>query len=148
MALGPRNAWQRALAFPNEVGPLVLDAVFARLRNIERHGSDAPLVAIAQVNAPERLLDLAKDLILGARAVPAWASAFLRGAPAEVRTDVFERAWALLQSAQYLNLAPSALGPLADRSQTQRCVAVWLQHCIERRKKLTDVDLERGSQLG
>src|SRR3989442_11580299 len=73
---------------------------------------------------------------------------FFAGAPAEVRTDVFERAWALLQSAQYLNLAPSALGPLADRSQTQRCVAVWLQHCIERRKKLTDVDHERGSQLG
>lgn len=137
-----------ALAFPNEVGPLVLDVVFAHLRSIERHGSDAPLVAIAQANAPERLLSLAKDLVLGTRAVPDWASTFLRGAPAEVRADVFERSWAILQSAEFKNLDPRALGPLADRSQTQRSVAVWLQQCIDRREKLTDVDRDRGRQLG
>lgn len=137
-----------ALAFPDEVGPQALDVVFAHLRNIERHGSDAPLIAIAQANAPERLLNLAMDLVLGARAVPDWASTFLRGAPAEVRADVFERAWAILQSAEFKNLDPRALGPLADHSQTQRSVAVWLQQCIDRRERLTDVDRDRGRQLG
>lgn len=137
-----------ALAFPDEVGPQALDVVFAHLRNIERHGSDSPLVAIAQANAPERLLNLAKDLVLGARAVPDWASTFLRGALAEVRADVFERAWAILQSLEFKNLDPRALGPLADRSQTQRSVAVWLQQCIDRREKLTDVDHDRSRQLG
>ena len=137
-----------ALAFPNEVGPLILDVVFAHLRSIERDGSDAPLVAIAQANAPERLLNLAKDLVLGARAVPDWASTLLRGASAEVRADVFERAWTILQSAEFKNLNPRAVGPLADCSQTQRSVAVWLQQGIDRREKLTDVDYDRGRQLG
>lgn len=137
-----------ALAFPDEVGPQALDFVFTHLQNLDRHGSDAPLVAIAQANAPERLLNLAKDLVLTARAVPDWVSTFLRGAPAEVRADVFERAWAILQSAEFKNLDPRALGPLADRSQTQRSVAVWLPHCVDRREKLTDVDHDRGRQLG
>lgn len=137
-----------ALAFPDEVSPQALDVVFAHLRNIERHGTDAPLVAIAQANAPERLLNLAKDLVLGTRAVPDWASTFLLGVPAEVRADVFERSWAILQSTDFKNLDPRAVGPLADRSQTQRSVALWLEQCIDRREKLTEIDHDRFRQLG
>lgn len=137
-----------ALAFPDAVGPRGLDVVFARLRNAERMGDDAPLVAIAQANAPARLLDLAQELVLGSRAVPDWAAELLFRAPTELRADVFERAWEILQGTKFKNLSAEALGPLSARRQTERSVAVWLQYCIDRREKLSEIDYDRGRHFG
>lgn len=136
-----------ALVFPTETDPPALNAVFARLSDDERNGI-APLVELAKTHAPERLLRLAQELVLGKRSVPDWASSLLRAAPAEIGVDVFERGWSILQSSEFTNIDPRALGPLADRSQTQRGVAAWLQYCIDRRKSSAELDHERSRQLG
>jgi hypothetical protein len=152
-ALATNNASENvqlklAIVFPVEIGPRALDVIFAHLSNIVRQGRDTQLIAIAKANAPERLLCLAKDLVVGARPVPDWATTFIRELPADVRAEVFERAWAILQSAEFKSLDPSALGPLAALSQTKRSVDVWLQHCIDRRGKRNEVEHDRGQQLG
>jgi hypothetical protein len=139
---------QLALAFPNEVAPRALDVVFERLRSSERHGSDAPLVAVARTNAPERLLDLARELALQTRVVSEWVGEYLHEAPAEVRTGVFVRAWATLQGQDFKNLSGEVLGPLADRNQTERSVASWLKYAEAGRGTLTDIDHERHRQNG
>jgi hypothetical protein len=139
---------QLALAFPDEVGPRVLDVVFERLRNSERHGNDAPLVTIAQVNASARLLDLARELALQVRAVPDWVGEYLHEVPADVRTDIFERAWTILQGQAFGNLRSKILGPLADRNQIERSVDSWLQYSEAERMTQTDIDHERHRQLG
>lgn len=136
-----------ALAFPNEIGPRALEVVFERLRSNERHGNDTPLVAIAQTNAPQRLLDLARELALQARVVPDWVGEYLHEAPADVRADVFERAWTALQGQVFGNLSGEILGPLADRYQTERSVASWLQYA-EAGRAQTDIDHEKHRQLG
>jgi hypothetical protein len=137
-----------ALAFPADVGPGALDVIFERLRDSERHGNDAPLVAIAQTHAPDRLSSLARELVLQTRAVPDWVAKYLREAPAEVKTDVFERAWAVLQGQDFKILRGGILGPLANHNQTERSVASWLQYAEADRGSLTDVDHERHRQLG
>lgn len=139
---------QLALAFPNEVGARALDVVFERLRNSERHSNDAPLVAIARVNAPARLLDLARELALQVRAVPDWVREYLYEAPDDVKTDVFERAWTTLQGEVFENLNGKILGPLADRNQIERSVNSWVQYCEADRATQTDIDHERHRQLG
>jgi hypothetical protein len=105
------------------------------------------LVAIARTNAPERLLDLARELALQAGVVPDWVSEYLHEAPAEVRTGIFERAWTTLQGQEFKNLSGEVLGPLADRKQTERSVASWLKHAEADRRTLTDIDYERHIQL-
>ena len=137
-----------ALVFPNEVGLRALDAVFARLGNVEHHGNDAPLVSIAQANAPERLLSLAKELVLGVRATPEWVSAYLKGAPTEVRTTLFEQAWSALHGEGFKNRSAKVVGPLADRQQTERSVVEWLRYSLDRREKRTDAEHEMDRQLG
>lgn len=137
-----------ALALPNEVGPRALDAVFARLGSSEHHGNDTPLLSIAQAHAPERLLSLAKELVLKGRAVPEWVGEYLRGAATKVRVDVFEQTWAALHSEGFKNLSATVVGPLADRKQTQRSVAVWQQYCVDRRGNMTDADRNRGELVG
>ena len=139
---------QLALAFPNEIGPRALDVVFERLRSSERHGNDAPLVAIARTNEPERLLDLARELALQARVVSDWVGEYLHEAPADVKTDVFERAWTALQGQDFKNLSGEVLGALADRNQTERSAASWLQYAEAGHGTLTDIDHERHRQLG
>jgi hypothetical protein len=136
-----------ALAFPNEVGPRALDLVFERLRSSERYRDDAPLVAIAGTHAPKRLLDLAHELALQSRVVPDWVAEYLRNGPVGVTTDVFERAWNALQGEAFRNLSGEVLGPLANRSQTERNVALWLQYAGAARGTLTDVDHERQRYL-
>jgi hypothetical protein len=153
LALATNNASENvqlklAIAFPVEIGPRVLDVIFAHLRKIVRQGRDTQLIAIANTNDPERLLSLATDLVVGARPVPDWAATFVLGLSTEARAEAFERAWAILQSAEFKSLDPSALGPLAALSQTRRSVDVWLQHCIDRRGKWNKVEHDRGQQLG
>jgi len=139
---------QFALAFPTNVGPRALDVVFERLRDSEHHGNDAPLVAIARTHAPDRLLDLARELALQTRAVPDWVAKYLHEAPTDVKTDVFERAWAILQGQDFKNLRGRILGPLANHNQTERGIATWLQYAVADRGTLTDVDHERHRHLG
>jgi hypothetical protein len=139
---------QLTLAFPNEVGPSALSMVFERLRSSGRHGNDTPLVAIARTHAPERLLDLARELALDARIVPEWARECLYEAPTDVSTDVFERAWTALHGSDFKNLSGEVLGPLADRHQTERSVALWLHYTEAVRGTLTDIDHDRQRQLG
>ncbi|MGO9373913.1 MAG: hypothetical protein ACLQBD_17625 [Syntrophobacteraceae bacterium] len=137
-----------ALAFSNEVGPHALDVVFGHLRSRERKGDDAPLVAIARANAPQRLLNLVQELALQARLLPYWVAEYLRKAPANVRTDVFERAWMTLQGQEFDNLSSEILGPLADRNQTERSVTSWLQYAEADSGMLTDTDHKRYRKLG
>lgn len=142
-----RAQLQLALAFPNEVGPRVLDAVLEHLRSSEP-GNDSPLVAIARAHAPERLLDLAREFVLHARRMPDWIGEYLLEAPADVKTDLFERAWLALQGQDFSNVAVEAVGPLADRDQIERCVTSWLQYAEANRGTLPDVDHERHRRLG
>lgn len=139
---------QLALAFPCEVGPRALDVVFKRLGSSERHGNDAPLVAIARTNAPERLVDVARELAFRAQVAPKWVGECLRETPVEVKTGVFERAWIALQGQEFKNPNSEVLGPLADRYQTERSVAEWLRYAEVGRETLTDIDHERHRQLG
>ncbi|KAF0219134.1 MAG: hypothetical protein FD174_2220 [Geobacteraceae bacterium] len=136
-----------ALAMLNEVGPRALDVVFERLRNSERHGNDAPLVTIARAKAPQRLLDLAQQLALQARGVPAWVEEYLRDIPVGVRNEIFDQAWVILQGPDFNNLNGEILGPLASREQIQRSVDLRLQHDRAARGTQTDNDRNRYWQL-
>lgn len=136
------------LAFPNEIGPRTLDTIFTHLRTAERHRNDAQLVSVAAAKAPERLLELAQDLALNSRAVPDWVSEILGLASPEVKADVFERAWKLLQIGDFAHLDTKTLGSLANRSQTMRSITTWLQYCKDRRVKMTDAEQARGKFLG
>ena len=139
---------QCALAFPNEIGPYVLDLGFEHLRSSEHRGNAAALVALAQTHSPQRLLDLAKDLALQERAVPEWVGNYLWGAPVEVRTEVFERAWSILQGQNFRNLNGKILGPLADINQIDRCIISWQLYAEAVHGTLSDIDHERHRQLG
>ena len=157
-----------ALASPSQVTPRALDVVFAHLEAAELRGNFAPLVCVARSNAPERLLDLAQQLVVSRRYVPDWASQYVRGAPAEVRAYVFERAWATLQeepknlpadglgsvglalidAVPQLNYqSAEVVGPLANRSQTERSVAAWLRYSADQRVKPPGVSHARASQV-
>lgn len=137
------------LAFPNEVGSRALDVVFKHLHSKDWHGDEAPFVTIARTRAPERFMELVKELALQARGAPEWLDEYLNEAPPDVRADVFERALNALQGGQDIqNLSGEILGPLADRSQIERSVALWLGHSEVGHAALTDVDHERHRQLG
>lgn len=139
---------QLTLTFPNEVGPRALDVVFEHLGTSERHRNDAPLIAIARTHAPERLLDLAQELALHARVIPDWVDEYLQAAPADIRTDIFEKAWNTLQGQDFDTLQGEILGPLANRNQIERSVAFWLQYAESGRESLTEIDHERRRRLG
>ncbi|UEG63300.1 NACHT domain-containing protein [Stutzerimonas chloritidismutans] len=136
-----------ALAFPREVGPSALNVIFEHLRSRKRYGDDHPLVDIARFNAPERLLDLALELALQPRVVTEWVGEFLHQAPIDVKTNIFERAWLVLQGQNFKSLSSEVLGPLASRDQTERSVASLLQYSEIDRKTLSDLDHERNRQL-
>ncbi|MFJ1253850.1 NACHT domain-containing protein [Cupriavidus sp. CuC1] len=139
---------QLALALPNEVGPRALDVVFKHLHGREHHGNDAPLVAIARTNAPERLLNLARQLAVQSREVPEWVSEYLQETSTDVKTDVFEQAWIALQGQDFKKLSGEVLGPLADRNQIERSVTSWLEYGEAGRGTLSDIDHERHRQVG
>jgi hypothetical protein len=138
---------QIALAFPDEVGVRELDTIFEHLRTRERYESHAPLVAIALKHAPGRLLDHARELALKGRIVPEWVGNYLRETPVEVKSDVFEQAWAALQGPDFKNIRCEILGPLASREQIERCVSFLLQYDGVVRRTLSDIDRERFRQL-
>lgn len=137
-----------ALTFPDEVGPNAVQAVLARLREIERHGDDTPLVALAMQHAPDQLKALARDIVLSARVVPDWACKVVQQEFAETRAEIFEAAWIVLHSNGDRRLSAEAVGPLASRWQTLRSVREWLIYCQDRRGNLAEADRERGRQLG
>lgn len=139
---------QLALAFPTEVGPTAVDAVLARLRNVEQRGGPEQLVAIAEAHAPERLLALALELVAGEQGTPQWAGELLLGEKPEMREIAFETAWETLMAGEGRRLNSESVGPLSSMAQTRRSVATWLRHCVERRSKLSDVEHERGRQVG
>jgi hypothetical protein len=139
---------QLVLRSPNVVGPRELDVVFGHLRSNERHEDKGPLVAIAKTHSPERLMELAEELALQARGVPEWLGEYLNEAPPDVRADVFERALNALQGQDIHNLSGEILGPLANHSQIERSVALWLGYSEVGHAALTDVDHERHRQLG
>jgi len=134
-------------AFPSEVGPRAIEVIFEYLGSGEHHGDNRPLIDIAQINAPERLLDLASELALQARVVPEWVGKFLHQASTDVKTSIFERAWLALQGEDFKRLSGEILGPLADLNQTERSVASLLHHPETYRGTLTDLDHERNRQL-
>lgn len=137
-----------ALAFPNEIGPRALDAIFTRLRTAECHHDDAQFVSVAAAKAPERLLELAQDLALRSCAVPDWVCEILGLASPDVKAEVFERVWNLLHTGEVTQLDHKALGSLSNRSQTMRSVTTWLRYCKGQRAKLTDAEEARGRFIG
>jgi hypothetical protein len=145
----PDNARLRfVLAFPNEVGPRALDLVFEYLRSKECHGDNAPLVAIAKTHSPQRFLELVKELASQARGAPKWLDEYLNEAPPDVKADIFERALNALQGQDIQNLSGEILGPLANHSQIERSVALWLGYSEVGHAALTEVDREKHRQLG
>lgn len=139
---------QLVLAFPNEIGSRALDLVFEYLRSKDCHGDNAPLVAIAKTHSPERFLELVKELALQARSAPKWLDEYLNEAPPGVRADIFDRALNALQGQDIQNLSGEILGPLANHSQIERSVALWLGYSEVGQTALTDVDREKHRQLG
>lgn len=137
-----------AQAFPDEVGPSVLEAVFTRLSVATTYAGQERLVSLAEKHAAARLLKLAEELALTSRVVPDWVGERLRNAAEEVRARVFEQAWNQLQTDSFGQLSVKVLGPLADHGQVNRSVTAWMQHCEQRRGQLDEIERERGSQLG
>lgn len=144
VASGSKNT-QISLAhsFPKLVGPLVIEAIFEYLGKDTRSDIDTQLLEIARTNAPDRLMALAKDLMLTRRGPPDWAIDNLMNAKAEHRRDVFERAWSTLQTENFEHLSPIALGPLSDLNQTQRSLDVYLKSIQGRGQTKSKVDYER-----
>lgn len=136
-----------AIAFPNEIGSNAIEVILARLREIKHHGDDAPLVAFAMKHAPDRLNALAQELMVSERVVPDWACKIVQQESAEVRAEIFETAWVILNGDGDQHLSAKAVGPLANRKQTLRSVREWL-HCRDLRGNLSDAERERGRQLG
>lgn len=137
-----------ALAFPDEAGVNAVEAVLARLREIDRHSNDAQLVAFAMKRAPDRLEALARELVLSARVIPDWVCKVVQQESDEARTEVFENAWSILHGEEAQHLSAEAVGPLASRWQTLRSVREWLDYCQNRRGNLSEAERERGRQLG
>lgn len=132
-----------ALSFPDVVGPLAIEAIFDFLS--EEKGRDTPpqLLAVARTKAPDRLMALAKELMLTRKGPPDWAVDHLMSAKAEHRRDVFEQAWSTLQTEHFEHLSPIALGPLSDQNETQRSIDIYLNSIEGRDQVKTKVDNER-----
>lgn len=137
---------QLAIAFPDEVGPFSADVVLARLK-AERDGSSGPLISLARAYAPDRLRALAVELVGAAQGTPEWVAEVLLDETPEVRKGAFDRAWEALQSGDGRRLSPET-GILSNLHQTERSIAAWMRYCTERRNSLTDIERERGRQIG
>ncbi|WP_316150633.1 hypothetical protein [Cupriavidus sp. BIC8F] len=137
-----------ARVYPDEFAATAMDAILARLGDTERGIVDDTLLQLAKKHAPDRLMELAKELVLSGRTAPTWACELVGNAPAETRAAIFESAWKQLQQAEKVTLNVEALGPLATREQTQRSVQAWLRHCEDRRGDLEHSERERGRELG
>lgn len=131
-----------AIAFPDEIGPRSLEATFARLRDVNRQGEDEPLLAIAKRIAPDRLLQMAQELVMSTRLLPDWVAECLREGPPDVKHSLVEQAWASILAQDICNLRVEVLGPLANFPQVQRAVEHLLQN-IDGRRALTDAERER-----
>lgn len=131
-----------AIAFPAEIGPRSLEVIFTRLREADHQRDDEPLVAIAKAGEPERLLQLAQELVRSARLLPAWVGECLRDGPPDVKHEVIEQTWASILGQGIRNLHVEVLGPLANYAQVERAVGHLLQH-IDARRALTDAERDR-----
>jgi hypothetical protein len=137
-----------AVAFPVEFGPSAIDLVLVRLGSAEWQEDSEKLLAIAKVNAPDRLLALAIEIVLGERRAPDWADLLLRDEAPTLRESTFERAWDALHVGQVRSLNAEILGPFASKYQTGRSVETWLQYCLRRRSDLSDGERDRGREIG
>ncbi len=114
------------LSFLSIFGPRAIDAIFKLLENDSTVEVDPKALTLAGETDCGRLMSLAKELLLTRRAPPNWAVEHVSKATSEHRSDVFERAWTILQSEQFDYLSPVALGPLSSLSQTQRSITFYL----------------------
>lgn len=117
-----------AIAFPAEIGPRVLDTIFARLRAPRDSTVDDPLLKLAQANAPEDLLTLARELTFQHGALPNWVKTYWSQTPDDIKHNAYEEAWSALEEKRLPDHRGHIVGPLADLNQTERCVDAWLRH--------------------
>jgi len=139
----PANAQiHLAIAFPNDIGPLALDAIFASLGEGNRQTNYEPLVGIAKKNSPERLLDVACELVTSKQFLPDWVVGYLRDGPPDVRTAAVEKAWNSIIAQGRCDIDLDGLGSLANVDQVQRSVEFLLQH-VERERAFSIVENDR-----
>ena len=136
-----------ALAFPDKIGPYVLDVIFEYLVKLERHGNADSLIAIAQANDPQRLHKLALNFALNERIEPQWVSDYLHKASAETKTAIFDEALTVLGGQNFKNLYGHTLGPLADSNQINHGVDCWLEN-ENNKGKMPQVERDRHDKLG
>lgn len=134
-----------ALAFPDDAGPSAIDVVLERLREMKYHGDGENLLALANKYAPEKLIDLAREIVGYKDTATVWAYEVIQNAPDEVRAEIFDEAYAILFGEDMRNLSVETVGPLANRKQTLRAVNEWLK-CGQGAQ--SDIERERGRQLG
>ena len=138
-----------ALNYPDKVTPRAVDIMLERLRSREAHRNCGPLVKVVQSCAPDRLVDVARTLVLQARFVPDWVGPYLQQAPVEVRLDVVERVWNALLGADCADVGVEVAGTLASRDQIARIVEYLMQYEGVARTKRTwsDVNSKRRELL-
>ena len=139
---------QLAFSFPEKFGIYAVDAALARLRDTYRSDDSLPLISIATKHAPEKLKNLARELVLSVRVVPDWACKAAQQESDETRAEIFEVAWTALHDERVRNIDAEAIGQLASRSQTLCCVSEWLIHCRDRPRDLTEGEREQARKLG
>lgn len=138
---------QLAIGFPEEVDAASLSVIFEYLRGSEGQRSDSAFVRIAAARAPERLYDLASEIVVSSRSVPEWAKELTQNAPPAKQAEVFEKAWTTLQGEHFQAISVSALGPLADHAQILRTVRQVIEDVKSRGVGLSPLEQERKRVL-
>lgn len=139
---------QLARTFPEELGKSSVNKALDQLLDQGNHDFDKPLLELVKQYTPERLKILMRQLLLSERTIPDWVKTSIQQESEDNRSDVYEAAWDILNNQDSINLCEEALGPLANRAQTLRCVLEWLSHYQDRRGKQSDEVRERNRQLG
>jgi hypothetical protein len=137
-----------ARSFPKELGESTVNKALDQLLDQGSHDFDKSLLELAKQYAPERLKVLMRQLLLTERTIPDWVKTSMQQESEDNRSDVYEAAWDILNNQDSINLCEEALGSLANRAQTLRCVLEWLNHYQDRRGKQSDEVRERYRQLG
>ena len=137
-----------ALTLPVEIGPLAVDVVLARLSDEELRGSPEQLISIAETHAPDRLRALALEFVAGHRNPPQWVGELLMSGSPNMREVAFETVWNALLAGEVQRLSLEFVGPLSNTAQTSRSVLEWLRFSVERRSNLSEVEQERGREIG
>ncbi len=146
--LDPGYQIRLATLFQGNFSASTLDAIFEQLSNVNPREDIRSQLEIAQEQAPERVLNLAKDLVLHRRATPGWVGDYLRDRSAEVQSEIFEEVWTALHGDSVQQLSYEDVGTLANSGQIERAISSWLNLAMTNYQALPALGSERRRFLG